>query len=69
MPDIKRINVAVTPQAVEALELVIEREGVDLHEAHRRLIAYGALVYRTIAVDGHRMVIHDGGCDREVILS
>ena len=69
MTAIERINVAVTPDTVEALELVIEREGVDLHEAHRRLIAYGALVYRTIQVDGHRIVIHGGGCDREVLLA
>jgi hypothetical protein len=55
----RRINVAVTPDAIEALEHIIEREGVTLTEAVRRLLGYGDFVYRAIKDDGSDVVIHN----------
>jgi hypothetical protein len=69
LPEIKRINVAVNPETVQALQLIVDREGVNLAEAVRRLVGYGDLMYRTIRVDEDRMVILGKGGDREVQLA
>jgi hypothetical protein len=64
----RRINVAISPDTVRALEWVIEREGVTLTEALRRLVGYGDFVYR--AVRQHREQLFLTGTDgtREVVL-
>lgn len=68
-PTPKRINVAVTPDEVAAIELVIDREGVTLTEAVRRLIGFGEFVYRTARVDGDQVLCRDSeGNLREVVL-
>lgn len=60
MPDRpRRINVAVTPDAIDALEHVIKREGVTLTEAVRRLLGYGDFVYRAVKDDGSEVVMHN----------
>jgi hypothetical protein len=64
----RRINVAVTPETVRALEHVIEREGVSLTEAVRRLIGYGDFVYRTIKDDGGELQVRSNDSIREVVL-
>lgn len=64
-----RIAVNASQGTVDALKLVVDREGVTLTEAHRRLIEYGALVYREIRVEEHQVVLRGGGCDREVLLA
>lgn len=69
MPEIKRIDVAVTPETVEALQRIVIRERINLAEAVRRLVSYGDLVYREIRVEEHQVVIRGGGCDREVLLA
>jgi hypothetical protein len=65
---VKRINVAVPADVVAALELVIEREGVTLTEAVRRLIGYGDFVYRAVKVDGAEVLTRRGDAVREVVL-
>lgn len=67
-PSPRRINVAVTPDTVTALELVIEREGVNLTEAVRRLIGYGDYVYRAIKEDGSEVLVRKGDSMREVVI-
>lgn len=57
-PRIKRINVAVNAAEVAALDLLIEREGVSLTEAVRRLVSYGDFVYRAVKVDSGELVLH-----------
>lgn len=64
----KRINVAVTPDTVRALEKVIEREGVSLTEAVRRLIGYGDFVYSSIADDGAQVLVKSEAGTKEVVL-
>jgi len=66
----KRINVAVTPETVRALQNIIDREGVSLTEAVRRLIGYGDFVYSAIK-DKHAQVLVKGesGTKEVVLLS
>lgn len=64
----KRINVAVTPETVQALEAVIEREGVSLTEAVRRLIGYGEFVYRAVKEQNAEVLMKTEHGTREVVL-
>jgi hypothetical protein len=57
----RRINVAVTPDTVRALEHVIAQEGVSLTEAVRRLTGYGAFVYQAVARDGMELQLRGRG--------
>lgn len=68
-PRIKRINVAVSPDELAAIDLLIEREGVSLTEAVRRLISYGDFVYRAVRVEGATMLVQEpNGSTKEVYL-
>jgi hypothetical protein len=64
----KRINVAVSPDTVRALENVIEREGVTLTEALRRLVGYGDFVYRAVREDREQLIVKGSEGSREVVL-
>jgi hypothetical protein len=64
----KRINVAVSPDTVTALENVIEREGVTLTEALRRLIGYGDFVYRAVREEQEQLIVKGPDGTREVVL-
>ena len=64
----KRVNVAVSPETVRALENVIEREGITLTEALRRLIGYGDFVYRAVAEHDERLLVSGPEGTREVVL-
>jgi Ribbon-helix-helix protein, copG family len=65
----RRINVAVTPDMLAAIDRVIEREGVTLTEAVRRLIGYGDVVYRSVREEGQTMLFRsDDGTEREIVL-
>lgn len=64
----KRINVAISPEMVRALEYVIEREGVTLTEALRRLVGYGDFVYRSVRERGEQLLLTGSDGTREVVL-
>jgi len=64
----KRINVAVSSDTVRALENVIEREGVTLTEALRRLVGYGDFVYRAVREDREQLIVKGAEGTREVVL-
>jgi hypothetical protein len=65
----RRINVAVTPDMLAAIDRVIDREQVTLTEAVRRLIAYGDVVYRMVKEEEQTMVFRsENGNEREVML-
>jgi len=64
----KRINVAISPDMVRALENVIEREGVTLTEALRRLVGYGDFVYRAVKDRGEQLMLTGEEGTREVVL-
>jgi hypothetical protein len=67
-PDPKRINVAVTTETVRALDAVIEREGVSLTEAVRRLVGYGDFLYRAVKVDQAQVLVKHGDATQEIVL-
>jgi hypothetical protein len=64
----KRINVAISPEMVRALEYVIEREGVTLTEALRRLVGYGDFVYRAVRERDEQILLTGTEGTREVVL-
>lgn len=66
--DIKRINVAVNPDLVRALQNVMAREHVNLTEATRRLIGYGDYMYRAVKEKGQEILLRDDDGTKEVIL-
>ena len=63
----RRINVAVTPDMMNAIDLVIDSEMVTLTEAVRRLIGYGNFVYRS-KIDGAEILVrYPDGTERQVV--
>jgi hypothetical protein len=64
----KRINVAVTPETVRALQNIIDQESVSLTEAVRRLIGYGAFVYSSIKKDNAQVLVKGASGTQEVVL-
>ncbi len=64
----RRINVAISPDTIRALETVIEREGVTLTEALRRLVGYGDFVYCAVRQRGEQLFLNGTEGTREVVL-
>lgn len=64
----RRINVAVNDETAAALERIVEREGLSLTEAVRRLLGYGNFVYEAVKIDGAEVLRRDGSKLREIIL-
>ncbi|MFJ7210006.1 ribbon-helix-helix protein, CopG family [Amycolatopsis sp. NPDC098790] len=64
----KRINVAVNAETIEALQKVIEREGVTLTEAVRRLIGYGEVLYRAVKEENAEVLLKSGQNTKQVII-
>ena len=64
----KRINVAVTPEVVLALQTVFDNEQVTLTEAARRLISYGDFIYRAVKQEGSEVLLRNGDSTREIVL-
>jgi hypothetical protein len=67
-PAPKRINVAVTAEMVQALQRVMDHEGVTLTEATRRLISYGDFIYRAIKDDHAEVLVKTENSTREIVL-
>jgi hypothetical protein len=64
----RRINVAVTPEVIQALQTVIDNEQVTLTEAVRRLVSYGDFIYRAVKQEGSEVLLRNGDSIREVVL-
>jgi hypothetical protein len=65
----RRINVAVTPDMLAAIDRLIEREGVTLTEAVRRLVGYGDVVYRSVHAEGQTLFFRDKeGKETQILL-
>ncbi|GGP86967.1 hypothetical protein [Saccharothrix coeruleofusca] len=67
-PEPKRINVAVSPETVKALQTVMDREGVSLTEAVRRLVGFGDFLYQAAKVEGAQVLVKQGDTTREIVL-
>lgn len=68
MTDIKRINVAASAEMLAAIRLVMDREGIGLTEAVRRLIRYGDFIYRAVKVDDAQIIFRNGSTERELVI-
>lgn len=58
----------MTPEIVQALQTVIDKEQVTLTEAVRRLISYGDFIYRAVKQEHFEVLLRNGGSTREVVL-
>lgn len=69
-PLITRVNANIGADTRRALERIIEREGLTLVEAIRRLVGYGDVVYQAIKIDNQAVLLKDKdtGETREVML-
>ena len=65
---LSRISVNVTPATQAALDRLVEREGVTVTEALRRLVGYGDLVYETTEVNGDDLLVRRGDSVERIIL-
>ena len=69
MSDKVRLSVNITGATEEALHTMVEREGVTMTEAVRRLIGYGMVFYQADKIDGDEVLIRRGEqIERIVIL-
>jgi hypothetical protein len=66
--EVKRINVAVSPAAIRDIQHMMAAEHLNLTEAVRRLLGYGAFVYRKIKDEGYGVELHRDGEVRAVEL-
>jgi hypothetical protein len=64
----RRINVAVTPETVELLASIIERDQISLTEAVRQMIGVGAEITRLIKEEGATVTASTPEWTREVVL-
>jgi hypothetical protein len=67
LEEVKRVNVAVTPAMVAAIQLVMTTRQVDLTEAVRRLIGYGDLFYRAVTERGEDVLLRTDDTTRLVL--
>lgn len=65
---LSRISVNVTPATQAALDRMVEREGVTVTEALRRLVGYGDLVYETTTIKGDDLLVRHGDSVERIIL-
>jgi hypothetical protein len=63
-----RISMDITPDTDKALQEVMRREKVDQAEALRRLVGYGALLYRVSVVNGDDVLIRKGDDVQRIVL-
>jgi hypothetical protein len=67
-PKLTRLSVNITPATQAALDRLVDREGVTVTEALRRLVGYGDLVYETTQVNGDDILIRRGETIERVVL-
>lgn len=64
----KRINVAINPETLEILKRTIDRDGVSLTEAVRRLIGVGDAVMTPAKTEGAEVLLKTSAATREVVI-
>ncbi|MEU5695912.1 hypothetical protein [Actinosynnema sp. NPDC020468] len=63
-----RLSVNISPATEEALQMIVDREGVTVTEALRRLVGYGRVLYEATAVDGDELLIRRGDQTERIII-
>lgn len=66
-PRLSRLHVVINTETATVLAEMTDREQVTLTEAVRRLIGYGAVIYRA-AVEGREVVLRGGGRRAERVM-
>ncbi|GAB3461377.1 hypothetical protein [Actinophytocola sediminis] len=66
---VHHLSVSMTRATHAALDIVAETERVSVAEALRRLVGYGALVYRTVRVDRDELLVRRGGLVNRIVLT
>lgn len=66
--DIVRLSVNVSGENWDGIEALMAREGLTETQAVHRVLWYGLFVYRTIAVEQKKIVIHDGSSRNRIRL-
>ncbi|GAA2787550.1 hypothetical protein [Crossiella cryophila] len=66
--NLTKITIYINPATEDALQAVMEREGITLTEAVRHLVAYGDVVYRADRVEGKMVLISDGDQTERITL-
>jgi hypothetical protein len=67
-PTTSRITVNISQVTEQALHKLVEREGVTLTEALRRLVAYGDVIYTATQIEGKHVLLRDGDELQQVLL-
>lgn len=63
-----RLSVNVTQATQAALDRLVEREGITVTEALRRLIGYGDLVYQATQINGDELLLRRGETTERIVL-
>ncbi|RKT53098.1 hypothetical protein [Saccharothrix australiensis] len=64
-----RLSVNISPATEEALQMIVDREGITMTEAVRRMVGYGRVLYETVAVNGDEILLRrDGETSRIIII-
>lgn len=64
----KRLSVNIAPATAGALLDVVTDKGVSMTEAVRRLIGYGAVVYRAVRDGGEVLIRKENGQTERIVL-
>ncbi len=62
------LDVPITSNTADALDLVMRTEEVSPAQATRRLVGYGALVFRTVRLEGGEVLLRHGRDVQHVVL-
>jgi hypothetical protein len=66
--EVTRLTVNIGPATAESLQFVVQREGVTITEALRRLVSYGDLLYRTLKVDKKDVLFREGDETQQILI-
>ncbi|RKT49271.1 hypothetical protein [Saccharothrix australiensis] len=62
-----RLSVNISPATEQALQMIVDREGITMTEAVRRMVGYGKLLYEASVV-GDQILLRRGGETAHVII-
>lgn len=67
-PKLGRLSVNITPATQAAIDQVVEREGVTVTEALRRLVGYGRIIYEADQINGDHVLIRRGDVVERIVV-
>ncbi|MEU4802720.1 hypothetical protein [Actinosynnema sp. NPDC023587] len=56
-----RLSVNISAATEETLQMIVDREGITMTEAVRRMIGYGRVLYEATVVNDDEVLIRRGG--------